>query len=77
MGISSYADALRELDELVTRYRARCLWFVREDFVARTPHEFATTLDWLERYGDRSAYLAARELRPWLLPISNDASAAS
>jgi hypothetical protein len=60
--------------KLIEEYRARCLWFLREDYVPVTPEEIGQTLELIERYGDRASYLRAEELKQWLL---HDSSAMS
>ena len=57
--------------KLVEDYRARCLWFLREDYVPVTPEEIGQTLELIERYGDRAGYLRAEELKRWLLRDSS------
>lgn len=57
--------------KLIEEYRARCLWFLREDYVPVTPEEIAQTLELIERYGDRDSYLRAEELKQWLLRDSS------
>jgi hypothetical protein len=61
---------MKDLEDKVLRlvedYRARCLWFMRKDFVPRTPDEILQVLDLIERNGDRAAYLRAEEIKRWL-----------
>jgi hypothetical protein len=69
--------ARREVDRLVDEYRARCLWFLREDYYPSTPEEILQALAYIQRYGDREAYRRAAEIRRWLSPTSSASSAAS
>lgn len=70
-------DLARAVDRLVDRYRAECLWFLREDYYPRTGPERARVLTYIERYGDREAWRAAAELRRWLSRHSSASSSAS
>lgn len=51
---------------LVTKYRGRCLWFLREDFMPETLQDTLRVLDAIERYGDRDAFIEVRRLKSWL-----------
>ncbi len=62
---------------LVDEYRDQCLWFLREDFYPETLEQCLRVLDYIQRHGDRTAYLKAAEARRWLLQQSREASAAS
>ena len=70
----SFDEALKSL---VDRYRIRCLWFLRTDFYPATLDERLRVLDYLQRYGDRDAFVQAADLRQWLSRLSNAESAAS
>jgi len=50
----------------VEDYRERCLWFLRKDYMPTTTEQILRTLDQIERYGDRAAYVRAEEIRQWL-----------
>ncbi|GMR22155.1 MAG: hypothetical protein BMS9Abin37_0484 [Acidobacteriota bacterium] len=65
------------LDALVDKYRDRCLWFLRSDFYPMTFEQQLRVLRYIERYGDKAAYLEAADARRWLLQSSNETSAAS
>lgn len=65
------------LRALVDAYRSRCLWFLREDYYPTTLEEKHRVLDYIQRYGDRRAYLEAAEVRKWLSPRSSDRSVGS
>ncbi|MGH7332982.1 MAG: hypothetical protein ACREKS_09610 [Candidatus Rokuibacteriota bacterium] len=67
----------REVDRLVDDYRARCLWFLREDYYPSTDEQRIQVLTYIQRYGDREAYRRAAEIRRWLSPTSSAPSAAS
>lgn len=62
---------------LVERHRARCLWFLAEGYVPDTPEAALKVLDYIERYGDRQAFLEAEELRSWVSRLSKETSAGS
>ena len=68
MGISE------QLAVLIEEYRDRCLWFLRPDYVPKSPAEIRRVLEWIERYGDRSGYERAEEIKAWL---SRDSKATS
>ncbi len=68
---------IEEVRALVDRYRGRCLWFLRDDYYARTRNEVLRVLGYVERYGDRDAFGRAASIRQWLSPISSDISAGS
>ena len=51
---------------LVEEYRDRCLWFLRADYFPTSPEEIRRVLEWIERYGDRSGYERAEEIKAWL-----------
>jgi hypothetical protein len=55
-----------KIRHLVEDYRDRCLWFLRQDFMPATDEQILRTLDQIERYGDRDAYVRAEEIRQWL-----------
>jgi len=59
-------DVAQELRGLVERCRARCLWFLREDFYPTTAGEVARVLGYIERYGDREAFIKSGRIRQWL-----------
>lgn len=70
-------SARREMDRLIDTYRARCLWFLREDYYPSTDEQRIQVLAYIQRYGDREAYRRAAEVRRWLSPTSSAPSAAS
>jgi hypothetical protein len=59
-------DEEAALVSLLETYRARCLWFLRPDFVPASKEEWMRTLDLIERYGDMAAFKQAEEARKWL-----------
>lgn len=77
MGQSTYTrkqlDA--EIDRLVEQYRDRCLWFIREDYFPDSIEAQLSILKYIERYGDRDAFVQARELSNCLLRHSSGRSA--
>ncbi len=70
-------DMAEAVDRLVDEYRHRCLWFLRSDYYPSTDEERLRVLAYIERHGDRNAYVRAAEVRRWLSPPSSEASAAS
>ncbi|HEX7720612.1 MAG TPA: hypothetical protein VF397_00545 [Pyrinomonadaceae bacterium] len=64
------------VNALVDEYRARCLWFLREDYYPESLADVARVLDYIERHGDKEAFQKAATLRQWLLQNSNVSSAA-
>jgi hypothetical protein len=59
----SVAEAV---NQLVDEYRARCLWFLREDFYPTTPEQRLRALKYIQRHGDLKGFQRAGELRKWL-----------
>ena len=59
------------LCRLVDRYRARCLWFLREGYYPVTPAEAVRVLDAIQRHGDVEAFQRAGALKQWLLARSS------
>ena len=70
-------DIAEAVNRLVNEYRHRCLWFLREDYYPMTDEERLTVLGYIQRHGDRRAYVRAAEVRQWLSRPSNAPSAAS
>jgi hypothetical protein len=68
------ADALRAL---VDRYRAQCLWFLRDDYYPQSPEEVARVFRLIEEHGDLDALRRVSEVRPWLSRRSSETSAGS
>jgi len=68
-------DIAAALAPLVERYRDRCLWFLREDFVPQTVEQALLALEQIEKHGDREAFVEARRLRQWVLQLSSASSA--
>jgi hypothetical protein len=54
------------LAQLMEQYRDRCLWFLRPDYVPEDAEGARRVLDLIERYGDRSAFQRAEEIKAWL-----------
>jgi hypothetical protein len=67
----------QELAALIEQCRARCLWFLRPDYYPSTLDEKLRALSLIERYGDVEAFRRAAQLRKWLSPPFNAASADS
>jgi hypothetical protein len=57
---------------LADEYRARCLWFLREDYYPGTPAEAVRVLEYIERHGDVVAFRKVAVLKQWLLQHSNE-----
>jgi len=62
------------IEELVEDYRARCLWFLRPDYMPTSDDEILRALSLIERYGDRAGYQRAEEIKSWLLQRSRPQS---
>jgi len=60
---------------LVDEYRARCLWYLREDYYPQTSEEACRVLDAIARHGDVAAFRKAAGVRQWLLQNSSAPSA--
>ena len=58
---------MQRVNSLVDEYRARCLWFLRNDFYPNTPEEALRVLHYIEQHGDVLAFQKAATLRQWLL----------
>jgi hypothetical protein len=65
------------IDALVDEYRARCLWFLRQDYYPASDAERLRVLQYVERYGDRDGFVRAGALRRWLSQNSSAGSAVS
>jgi hypothetical protein len=68
-------SVLKEVVALADEYRLRCLGFLREDHYPSTPADALRLLDYIERYGDLTAFRKAAPLRQWLLQNSSGRSA--
>lgn len=64
-------EAIESARALADEYRARCLWFLRPDYLPATPEEACRVLAYIERHGDLQAYRRAATLRRWLSRHSN------
>lgn len=67
---------MESVNALIDEYRARCLWFLREDYYPQTTGEILKVLDYIQQHGDISAFQRAATLRQWLLQNSSAPSAA-
>lgn len=70
-------QAEAEMRRLVNDYRARCLWFLREDYYPTTVAEWDRVLRAIERYGDLQAFRRVADMRAWLSRRSSGTSVAS
>ncbi|MDR2850231.1 MAG: hypothetical protein LBW77_06815 [Verrucomicrobiota bacterium] len=57
---------MKQALDLLTEYRARCFWFLREDYTPATPEEWMRFCGFVERYGDRAGFQKAEEIKRWL-----------
>ena len=71
----AFADA--DFRRFVDQHRARCLWFLREDYYPQTPAEHEEVLRQIAQHGDRAAFRQVGEFRTWLLQRSSETSAGS
>ena len=69
------AAVMLRVSALVDECRARCLWFLREDYYPRTPEEACRVLEQIERNSDVQTFRRAAELRQWLSRNSSATSA--
>jgi hypothetical protein len=65
----------QQLMALIECYRLRYPWFLAKDFVPETPAQAMRVLEYIERYGDREAFVQARRLKQWLSPSTSEESA--
>lgn len=65
------------VDRLVDEYRSRCLWFLRPDYYPVDTAERVRVLGLIQKYGDKTAFVKAAELRRCLSPASSAGSASS
>lgn len=69
------AQAIEEVKRLANLHRAKCLWFMREDYLPESREDALKVLDQIEQHGDRKAFVEARGLRKWLSQEYNATSA--
>jgi hypothetical protein len=72
---STFVEA--ELRRLVDDYRARCLWFLRQDYYPEGPQEREQVLEQIARHGDQEAFRRVAEVRRWLSRDISGTSAGS
>lgn len=72
---NDFDPLLKEVSALIDQYRARCLWFLREDYYPVSREDALRVLDHIKRYGDLEAFRRASVLAQWLSPHSNERSA--
>jgi len=65
------ARVMEEVRSLVSRTRATCLWFMREDDTPQNETQAIAGLEKIERRGDRDTYIQARGLKERLVRNSN------
>ena len=61
--------------ELISECRICCLWFLAPEKIPTERDAQIYTLDCIERYGDRAAFMKARKLKQWLSHHSSEAFA--
>jgi hypothetical protein len=66
-----------EFRRLVEEYRARCLWYLRPDYMPEDVRGRLQVLEAIATHGDLAALPRVARLRSWLSPHSSDASRAS
>jgi len=71
------APAAAAIRELVDRYRAQCLWFLRADYYPQTLDEVNRVLQLIEQHGDVDALHRIAAVRQWLSLRSSATSAGS
>lgn len=71
----TFDSMLPAIHSLINAYRDRCLWFLDATFMPKDREQALRALTFIERYGDRSAFIQARELRECLSRLSSAASA--
>jgi len=64
-----------EVKALIDQYRARCLWFLREDHFPADRADMLRILGYVQRYGDLEAFRRASTLIEWLSTHSSEQSA--
>ena len=64
---TSRADIHSAIDRLAEDYRMMCLWFAPKDYLPTCDYQRLRTLEDIERYGDREAFMRSRELQELLL----------
>ena len=68
-------QVMARVNALVDEYRARCLWYLREDFYPETFAQACRVLEAIQRHGDAEAFQKAAPIRQWLLQNSSKPSA--
>ncbi|MBI2945519.1 MAG: hypothetical protein HYY25_15100 [Candidatus Wallbacteria bacterium] len=71
----SEAAAMEGVRQLVGLYRDACLWFLAPDFMPADREQALRALSYIERYGNRDAFVRAGELRRWFSRTSSESSA--
>ncbi len=52
----NHEQAIDALRALVDRYRAQCLWFLRDDYYPETPEDVRRVFRLIEEHGDLQAF---------------------
>ena len=66
MAHPEHPDALQAVHALMDEYRARCLWYWRDDYYPTTREDAFRVLDATARHGDLAACERVAELKEWL-----------
>ena len=75
MDIRNINDFIHEVAQLVESYRTQCFWFMAPRFLPDDLQSALRALSYLEKYGDRKAFIRTSELRKWLSQNSSVTSA--
>lgn len=76
-GVLEASDIAQAIDRLVDEFRARALWFLREDYYPQTLEERLRVLRYIEERSDVPTFKRVAELRKCLLQSSSEKSAGS
>ena len=68
------ADPPEPIDAFIDEYRARALWFLRDDYYPQDEAELLRVLDHVEHHGDLTAFRRVAAIRQWLSQHSNATS---
>lgn len=68
-------NILKEAHALIEANRARCLWFLREDYLPEDCEGLVRAMTYIEQRGDRESYIKARSIRECLSHNFSETSA--
>ncbi|MFC1582326.1 hypothetical protein ACFL4W_02185 [Planctomycetota bacterium] len=69
------AEVKADLTALISEYRERSMWFLREDFMPSNDTEAVQVLEYIEKHADREGFKRARRLKQWFLHHTSKTSA--